>query len=82
MNNSFDIGDIVTRDGTDEHEVIAITGNDAFDLITVRCIKEPILFEGDSEPWIHLGEEEVNIPRRYSLVRKGIVRINQEGESK
>jgi hypothetical protein len=63
----FKVGDIVTRDGTDEYEVIS-TRYDAM-WITVKCIKEPAIFEGANEPWIHIGQIESNMARRYSLVR-------------
>ncbi len=53
-------GDIVTRDGTDEHLVYDI--NDAGDLIDVVCIKEP------NSKWIKYGETESNLTRRYNLI--------------
>ena len=58
-------GDIVTRDGTDEHQIINIGGG----LIEVICIKEPALFAGDSEPWTKLGEKEIHLTRYYSFLR-------------
>ena len=63
------VGDIVTRDGNDEHEIISL--NDPRDLITVRCIKEPPIYEGSDEPWTRLGDEEDNLTRRYNFVRGG-----------
>lgn len=54
-------GDIVTRDGTDEHRIISIDS----DLIEVICIKAP------SCPWTIVGEIEMNLTRRYSWVRTG-----------
>ena len=62
-------GDIVTRDGTDEQMIVSIDGSDPTDLVLVRCIKEPTLYEGTTEPWCRIGEEESNLVRRYSFVR-------------
>lgn len=63
----FKAGDNVSRDGSDLHRVIEV--NDAGDLITVECIKEPLgYFEDDgsrSEPWARLGEIETKLARRY-----------------
>lgn len=56
-------GDIVTRDGTDEHEIVGIDG----DLIDVVCVKAP------SVPWAEVGDIESNLTRRYSWVRAGAV---------
>ena len=64
--NLWQIGDIVSRDGTDEQEILEIGHNDI--IMTVRCIKEPIPFE-ENEPWCKLGTEESNLVRRYSFVR-------------
>lgn len=69
----FDIGDIVSRDGTDEHLVFMAGGPG--ENIGVICIKEP---QGDlhqdgvtrDEPWTEFGETEYNLANRYSLVRK------------
>ena len=61
-------GDIVTRDGTDEHEILDIWYD--YMLIDVKCITEPKIYPGQDEPWIKLGEEESNLIRRYLLVRK------------
>ena len=60
---AFEVGDVVTRDGTDEH-VVVDNDPEGWGNIKVRCIKEP------STPWIKVGEEEDNLPRRYALVRK------------
>jgi hypothetical protein len=59
------VGDIVTRDGTDEHVIVEMHGNDPTDCMVVRCTKEP------SDPWTKLGEEESNLLRRYAWVRTG-----------
>ena len=64
--NLWQVGDIVSRDGTDEQEIIKIEYKR--DLMTVKCIKEPVAFE-NAEPWCKLGEEENNLIRRYTFVR-------------
>lgn len=56
-------GDIVTRDGTDEHLIVSI--NAAGDLIEVECVVAP------SEPWTRVGEREHNLARRYTWLRTG-----------
>lgn len=58
----FLVGDIVTRDGTDEHEVIQILPGD--NCMTVRCIKPP------DSGWASVGDEEFNLIRRYDFVRR------------
>jgi len=58
----FKVGDIVTRDGSDRHEVIA--AEDDFRTIKVKCIKAPDM------PWAKIGDEEDNLARRYSLIEK------------
>jgi hypothetical protein len=55
----FKVGDIVTRDGTDRQNVIAVG---EYNDITVECIKEP------KTGWIKKGETETNLARRYALV--------------
>ena len=65
----WQVGDVVSRDGNDEHEILAF--NECRDLIDVRCIKEPPIYEGSDEPWTRLGETESNLTRRYSFVRTG-----------
>jgi len=60
--NMFKVGDIVTRDGTDRHEVII--GQDEWPTIRVRCIKAPVL------PWTSIGTEEDNLARRYQLIKR------------
>lgn len=59
----FRVGDVVTRDGTDRHRVIAIL---APDLIEVECISEPAPYAPDEPPWTRRGERETNLSRRYS----------------
>jgi hypothetical protein len=65
----WQVGDIVSRDGNDEHEILAF--NDCRDLIEVRCIKEPPIYLGADEPWTRLGETDTSVTRRYSFVRVG-----------
>lgn len=52
-------GDLVTRDGTDLHEVIERTGYAA---VVVRCVRAP------KTSWIKVGETELNLSGRYQLV--------------
>lgn len=63
-NRFYEVGDLVTRDGTDVHRVVSHNGSDgrAPDAFTVVCIKAP------SEPWTEVGEEEFNTCSRYSPV--------------
>lgn len=56
----YKVGMIVTRDGTDRHEIIEI--DYGYGSLTVKCIKEPF------EKWIKIGETEHNLIRRYSIV--------------
>jgi len=58
----FKAGDIVTRDGSDRHEIII--GQDGWDIIRVKCIKAP------NVPWAKVGDEEDNLARRYILVER------------
>lgn len=70
----FVVGDIVTRDGTDEQRVLSTDGDAEHHptTITVLCTKEPKRYVDDDgstwEPWCKLGEEEFNLSRRYSYV--------------
>ncbi len=63
----YEVGDIVTRDGTDEHIIKDIDYD--FMLVGVECVKEPST-SGKNEPWTKIGEYESNLIRRYSLIRK------------
>lgn len=63
------IGDIVTRDGSDEHEIVYIC--EGGDLMRFRCIKEPKIYGDESEPWAKIGEDEDNCPWRYGFIRGG-----------
>ena len=60
----FEFGDIVTRDGTDEHLIYLPVDN--WGNIDVVCIKEP------STRYIKLGETESNLERRYNFIRRSI----------
>lgn len=59
---TFKIGDIVSRIGTDEQEIIDI--GPFGDTFTVKCIKAP------HDGFCSVGDCESNIPRRYELVRR------------
>jgi hypothetical protein len=63
-NRFFEVGDLITRDGTDIHRVVDHNGSDGYppDGMTVVCVKAP------SEPWTQVGEEEFNVCRRYKWV--------------
>lgn len=63
-NRFYEVGDLVTRDGTDVHRVVEHNGSDghAPDGMTVVCIQAP------SEPWCAVGDEEFNLCRRYDPV--------------
>lgn len=65
MHNLFGIGDYVTRDGTDVHVVVELNGPDA-DAGLFRCVVEPRLCDGDTEPWARIGEDEWNLTSRYN----------------
>lgn len=56
----FRLGDVVTRDGTDEHLVYGDIDN-GYGNMDVVCIKEP------SQKWIKIGETESNLVRRYEF---------------
>lgn len=66
----WQVGDIVSRDGNDEQEILDFAGER--DFISVKCVKEPPVSEGLSEPWCRLGDLETNLTRRYSFVRPGL----------
>lgn len=64
---TFQVGDIVTKYGDDEYEVLALWpchGTD--DTMTLRCIKE-----GEEDPYMTLGEEyDCCKCRRFDLKRR------------
>lgn len=66
---AWQVGDIVSRDGNDEHEILEI--DEWAEMLLVRCVKEPPIYEGGDEPWTKLGEDEYNLVRRYEFVRAG-----------
>jgi hypothetical protein len=68
--NQFKLGDIVSRDGSDEHLIYAPV--DDWGNIDIVCIKEPKIYEGSTEPWIKIGEVESNLKRRYSFLRHSL----------
>jgi hypothetical protein len=54
----FQVGDLVSRDGTDVHRVTV--ADDGYGCITVVCEKAPF---GN---WCKVGDEERNLSRRYA----------------
>lgn len=63
-NRFFEVGDLVTRDGTDIHRVVEHNGSPghAPDGFTVVCVSPP------ADGWCEVGDEEFNICRRYEWV--------------
>ena len=59
---TFNVGDIVSRIGTDEQKIVGI--NHAGDLIDIKCIKAP------HNNFCKIGDVESNVPWRYTLVRR------------
>lgn len=61
------VGDIVTRDGTDEHKILSIDGS----LFVVECVKEPSPHPAAlaAGPWTRLGQTETNVWASYSFIR-------------
>lgn len=62
MTDCFEVGDIVSRDGSDEQRILDIDYD--WGIMTVECVKEP------TSKWILKGEKESNLIRKYNLVRK------------
>ncbi|NKJ77741.1 hypothetical protein [Rhizobium leguminosarum] len=64
----FQVGDIVTRDGTDRQRIVEI--GEHSDIMLVECIKAPLGYRNEDgsrdKPWCQVGEQEWNLPRRYS----------------
>ena len=56
----WNVGDIVSRDGTDEHKIIAF--HMSRQLIDVECTKEP------DTGWTSVGDVESNMPKRYLFI--------------
>ncbi|MDP4021096.1 hypothetical protein Q8W71_00535 [Methylobacterium sp. NEAU 140] len=63
-NRFFEVGDLVTRDGTDIHRVVEHNGSPgrAPDGFTVVCVSPP------EDGWCEVGDVEFNICRRYEWV--------------
>jgi hypothetical protein len=62
MNIDFwKLGDVVSRDGSDEHVVTWMS--EGRDLMEFTCVKAP------TSGWIQVGESEQNIPWRYRWLR-------------
>lgn len=61
MDQQFEVGDIVTRFGDDQHVVIEIG---AYNDMTVRCTVAP------ASGWCKVGETEGNLQNRYRLVER------------
>ena len=59
------VGDFCTRDGSDIHKILEITGFESAELL---CVKEPAIREGETKPWTTIGEIEHNLLGRYSPV--------------
>lgn len=59
-NKRIEIGNVVTRDGTDRHVVVAIDYD--WGTLVVECITAP------KTKWIKKGERESNLISRYKLV--------------
>jgi hypothetical protein len=53
---SFQVGDIVTRDGSDLQRIISATD----DVVEVECVRPP------RSRWCRVGERETNMAARYS----------------
>lgn len=65
-NRYFEVGDLVTRDGTDIHRVVSHNGSDGYapDGFTVVCVKAP------PDGWTEVGEAESNVCSRYDWVEE------------
>ena len=60
----YEVGDIVSRVGSDEQRITKIDYSGMS--ISVVCIKRP------HDGFCEVGDEEDNVIRRYSFVRKGL----------
>lgn len=58
----FQVGDIVSRDGTDLHRITEVT--DCGDAISVVCIRAP------RDGWCKVGHEEFNMSNAYHYPRE------------
>mgnify|MGYP001616490889 CR=1 FL=1 len=59
LHELFQIGDLVTRDGTDAHRVTWVNADVGGDLIEVVCVRAP------ARQWCEVGDVEKNLARRY-----------------
>ena len=57
IERQFQIGDMVTRDGSDVHRVTEIDAG--YFCLTVECVKAP------ATGWCKVGDVERNLSRRY-----------------
>lgn len=57
----FQVGDLVSRDGTDVHRVTGTNASERYapDLIDVVCVRAP------ASGWCAVGETESNLASRY-----------------
>lgn len=68
VDSPWAVGDIISRDGTDEQRIVSIDFE--YGVVYVTCVKEPAV--GDSGgPWCEVGDEDSNLIRRYTFVRRG-----------
>jgi hypothetical protein len=58
----YKLGDLVTRDGSDIHEIIE--EDEGYGAIIVKCVKAP------SSGWCKVGDVEMNMAGRYAPVNK------------
>lgn len=66
----WEVGDIVSRTGSDEQRILYI--NNEYGTIDVEVIKPDEVFdEEEDHPVFKVGDKESNLIRRYSFVRKG-----------
>lgn len=63
--NNWQVGDIVTRDGSDLQQILEM--NEPKDLMNFCCIKEP------SSGWAKIGDCEWNVPWRYDFEARPVV---------
>jgi hypothetical protein len=66
-NPPFLKGELVTRDGTDVHEVVDV--DDGLGGIVVRCVTAP------KSRWTEVGDIENNLASRY-------LRVSQKGQKR
>lgn len=63
----FEIGDIVTRDGSDRQRVLDI--GEHGDQMLVECIRAPLGYRNEDgslgEPWCEIGDQGRGCPQRF-----------------